>query len=144
MNISKTNYDRASTSYIHCLWLMLLYPTTKTLAENRSAEMCNFWTIALMLFLTGNGTKARTHVHVEIAHFPTSFIIRTRKVLGLLPRASQVLMIPHWEMCNFHTGIGSCYALRFISFGGYCGLQRVKGNSCIMREIHHKLPGSAT
>ncbi len=54
--------------------------------------MCDFCMAALM-FLTGQGIKARTHACGEITHFPTGCIIRTWKALGLWPCASQALMM---------------------------------------------------
>ena len=84
-------------------------------------ELCNFHMAALM-FLTGHGTKARTHACAEIAQFPTMCIIRTWEARGHRPDDAH-----HWEMCDFCMGIGSCYKLplvkmvfnksRFCSFG---------------------------
>ena len=61
-------------------------------AEKGRAEMCDFCISALM-FLTGHGIRARTHAHAKITLFPTQYIIRTWKVLGLWPHASQSLMM---------------------------------------------------
>ena len=66
---------------------------TKTIhAEKGCAEMCDF-SMAALMFLAGHGIKAKTHAHVEIAHFPTWCIIGTWKALGLWPHTSQALMM---------------------------------------------------
>ncbi len=39
-------------------------------AEKGCGEMCDICMAALM-FLTGQGIKARTHAYAEIDHFPT-------------------------------------------------------------------------
>ena len=54
------------------------------------------------IFLTGHEIKARTHAHVEIMHFPT------QPAALCFPGPDDT---PHWEMCNFCTGMRSCYSL---------------------------------
>ena len=61
-------------------------------AENGCAEMRDFC-IAALMFLTGHRIEARIHACVAIARFPTQFIIRTWKALGLWSHASQALMM---------------------------------------------------
>ena len=65
--------------------------------------------MAALMFLTGHRMEARTHGHVEIAHFPTRRIIRAWEARGCRLSAFHILMIdaPHWKMCDFHTGMGS-------------------------------------
>ena len=81
-------------------------------AEKGWVEMCNFHMAALM-FLTG--IKARSHVHVEITHFPNRCIIRTWKgswaVASCFPDPDNA---SRWEMWNFCTGMDSCYISAFI------------------------------
>ncbi len=72
--------------------------------EKGCVEMSDFHMAALM-FLTGHGIKAGTHVHVEITYFSTMCIIRTWEALGL-PGPDDA---PHCEMPYFHMGMGSCY-----------------------------------
>ena len=65
---------------------------TKTqFMQKRCTEMCDFCMTALM-FLTGHEIKARTHAHVESAHFQMRCLIRTWKAFGLWLHASQALM----------------------------------------------------
>ena len=61
-------------------------------AEKGCVEMRDSHMAALM-YLTGHGIKARTHAHVEIAHFPTQCIIRAWESQGRGQSASQVLMM---------------------------------------------------
>ena len=79
-------------------------------AEKGCAGMHDFH-IAALMFLTGHRIKARTYTYAEITRFPMRCTIRTWKALSLQPRASQALMmhVPHWEMCDFPVGMGSCY-----------------------------------
>ena len=59
-------------------------------AEKWCVEIHNFC-MADLLFFTGHGVKARTHVHEEIIHFPAQCIIRTWNALDPRPCASQAL-----------------------------------------------------
>ena len=68
-------------------------------AEEGYVEMYECRIIALV-FLIGHGIKARTHVCVEITHFPSRCMIRTWKALGLQPRASQALMMHLDAQCE--------------------------------------------
>ena len=62
-------------------------------AEKACVEMRDFC-IAALMFLTGHcGIKGRTHVPVEITHFPIWCTIRTWKELSLQPHAPQALII---------------------------------------------------
>ena len=86
-----------SNLYIRKTYLQrqsLFYPMTKTqfMQKKVCAEMRNFYMVALM-FLTGHGIKARTHVRAEIAHFLIQCIIRTWKALSLWPHDFQALMM---------------------------------------------------
>ena len=55
--------------------------------------------MAALMFLIGHGIEARTHAHVEIAHFPVQCIIRIWKALSLQMCASRALMMHRIAKC---------------------------------------------
>ncbi len=63
--------------------------------------------MSTLMFLPGDGIKARMHVHVEITHSPTWCIIRTSRPVALcFPGPDDA---PHWQRCDFDMDMGSCY-----------------------------------
>ncbi len=77
---------------VHVFFNTLSHDRDTIHAEKRCAEMHDFH-MAILMFLTGHGIKARTHAHAEIAHVPTRCIIRTWKALGLWLHAHQAPMM---------------------------------------------------
>ncbi len=103
---SQTSCKFMLSVHAHCPW-----PMTKThFMQKRSVHKFH---MARLTFLTTHGIKARTHAHVEIAHFPTRCIIRAWEATCF--PGSDDHDAPHWEMGDFRMGMGSCHISKSMS-----------------------------